>query len=211
MEESNERKAIARLSDYIIDIDKLNSIEDFFRWHKSVFSTLLNFYQVEDERIYGFKDFKTALVRSRTDVQLLQSKNEASYYLERLIDDINEFGVVFRAELEANANSSANVENNFSIGDIKLDNSSTMNQEQSQSQSQDVKIVLKTIFEAVDNELNGAQRRELKEIIESDLEPTEKKKTFVERIKSFGSDVASNILAGILLNPEVASQIVGLM
>ena len=52
---------------------------------------------------------------------------------------------------------------------------------------------------------------QLKEILESNQEPKEKKKTFVEKMKSFGSDVASNILANLLTKLKVYEQMGGML
>ena len=53
-------------------------------------------------------------------------------------------------------------------------------------------------------------RKELKAILESSDEPEKKTKRFIDKIKSFGSDVASNILANLLTNPKVYEQLGGM-
>jgi hypothetical protein len=51
---------------------------------------------------------------------------------------------------------------------------------------------------------------ELKAILSSELDENEKKKNFFDKIKSFGSDVASNILASLMTNPAVYEQLGGM-
>lgn len=73
---------------------------------------------------------------------------------------------------------------------------------QSQSQSQSIQIFL----EAIKDDLTGKQVKELKEIVaneDGDLEKAKPK--LVDKIRSFGSDVASNIIANIITNPAIWS------
>lgn len=59
--------------------------------------------------------------------------------------------------------------------------------------------------------MKGGQVKELKAILDGDEEPEKKKKSFFEKIKSFGSDVSSNILANVLTNPDVYTNIGGML
>lgn len=86
-----------------------------------------------------------------------------------------------------------------------------INQENNQSQSITIVINIDLILESLKYGLSGSQIKELKEILESNKEPKAMKKTFVEKIKSFGSDVASNILANLLTNPKVYEQLGGML
>ena len=76
-----------------------------------------------------------------------------------------------------------------------------INVNQNQSQSQTVNINI--IWEAIKDELTGKQVKEVEEILQSDEKPEIKKNMMLEKIKSFGSDVASNIIAGIITNPAL--------
>lgn len=75
--------------------------------------------------------------------------------------------------------------------------SQTQNQEQSQT------MVFEALIKALRDDMSGKQLTELSDIAKSDEEVAVKKERFVEKIKSFGSDVASNVLAGLITNPEV--------
>lgn len=70
---------------------------------------------------------------------------------------------------------------------------------QSQNQSQTVQI----FFEAIKDELTGKQQKELKSIVDEDLEPETKRTKIIDKIKSFGIDTLSNIVANIATNPAV--------
>ncbi|MBO7610103.1 MAG: hypothetical protein J6S96_07885 [Muribaculaceae bacterium] len=70
---------------------------------------------------------------------------------------------------------------------------------QSQFQTQSMQLVV----DIINDVLTTSQRKDLKEIIESDTDVESKKKSILEKIKSFGSDVAASILANIVTNPNI--------
>lgn len=75
----------------------------------------------------------------------------------------------------------------------------TVNQSQTQNQSQEINIFLDSIVD----ELTGKQYKELKAIAHEEPNPEKSKQKIVEKLKSFGGDVLSNILANIVTNPSV--------
>lgn len=77
----------------------------------------------------------------------------------------------------------------------------TVNQSQTQNQSQEINIFLDSIAD----ELTGKQYKELKAIAHEEPNPEKSKQKIVEKLKSFGGDVLSNILANIVTNPSVWS------
>lgn len=83
------------------------------------------------------------------------------------------------------------------------DNSKGINIAINQNQSVKQKVSLNIILDAVHNELTGKQLKELQSIIENDDQPENKKKKVIEKLKSFGTDIATNIIAGILTNPTI--------
>lgn len=73
---------------------------------------------------------------------------------------------------------------------------------QYQSQHQEIEL-LKKSFE---DQLSVSQLKELKQIVEEEKGDLEKAKPrFIDKIKSFGENVASNILANIITNPAIWS------
>jgi c-di-AMP phosphodiesterase-like protein len=44
---------------------------------------------------------------------------------------------------------------------------------------------------------------EIKKLIETDESKSTKRKKLIEKIESFGKDIATNILANILINPNI--------
>lgn len=88
-------------------------------------------------------------------------------------------------------------------GNNKTDNSIHVNVNQSQNQSQEQSFAIEIFIEAIKDELTGKQQKEIKAIIESEPDPIQAKTKLIDKIKSFGSDIASNIIANIITNPAI--------
>ncbi len=69
-----------------------------------------------------------------------------------------------------------------------------VNQVQSQQQSQSLDLFMAIIKD----ELTGKQYKEIKEIVETEPNPTQAKTKLIDKIKSFGVDVTSNIISNII-------------
>jgi hypothetical protein len=82
----------------------------------------------------------------------------------------------------------------------KTDNSG-ININLTQNQNQTVNINL--LISALEDELTVSQLREVNDLMKIDEPKSEKKRKIIDKTKSFGSDVASNILANILTNPNI--------
>ena len=89
----------------------------------------------------------------------------------------------------------------FGQPDKKENDKSGININLTQNQNQTVNINL--LISALENELTVSQLREVNELMKTDEPKSEKKKKIIDKIKSFGADVASNILANILTNPNI--------
>ena len=74
---------------------------------------------------------------------------------------------------------------------------------QSQTQSQEQNVIINILLEAVKDELTGKQRKELLAIAEETKDPQEAHKSIFAKLKGFGEDVAANIIANIITNPQV--------
>lgn len=75
----------------------------------------------------------------------------------------------------------------------------TVNINQSQTQNQEINIFI----DAISDELTGKQYKELKSIAQEESNPDTSKQKIVEKLRSFGSDVLSNIVANIITNPSI--------
>ena len=73
-----------------------------------------------------------------------------------------------------------------------------------QSQNQEQTLAVNMFLEAIKDDLTGKQVKELKGVIAESAGDKEKARSgIVEKLKSFGSDVASNIVANIITNPSI--------
>ena len=77
----------------------------------------------------------------------------------------------------------------------------TINNTQNQTQSQE--IVINIFIEAIKDELSGKQLKEIKDIIKEEGNSNQGKTIVIEKLKSFGEDILSNIVANIITNPIV--------
>jgi predicted nucleotidyltransferase len=89
----------------------------------------------------------------------------------------------------------------FGQPDKKENSKSDININLTQNQNQTVNINL--LISALEDELTVSQFREVNDLMKSDDIKSEKRKKIIDKIKSFGSDIASNILANILTNPNI--------
>lgn len=81
----------------------------------------------------------------------------------------------------------------------------TQNQEQNQNQQQQQEVIVKIMLEAAKDELTGKQRKELLAIVEETKDPQEAHKSILAKLKEFGENVTANIVANIMTNPQVWS------
>lgn len=80
----------------------------------------------------------------------------------------------------------------------------TINNTNSQSQSQEQSLAMEIFIEAIKDDLTGRQIKELKTVVaEADNDLQKARPRIIEKLKSFGADVASNIVANLLTNPVI--------
>ncbi|MBU2914260.1 hypothetical protein [Reichenbachiella agariperforans] len=92
----------------------------------------------------------------------------------------------------------------FDLPEInKTPKSNGINISVNQSNNQDVKIDVKIVLSAIQDELTGKQLNELQQIVEGEGDSDKKRSRIFDKIKSFGLDVTSNILANLLTNPQL--------
>lgn len=80
----------------------------------------------------------------------------------------------------------------------------TVSNNNTQSQKQEQSLAIDMFLEAIKDDLTGKQIKELKEVLaESGNDEGKARNGIIEKLKSFGSDVAANIVANILTNPII--------
>lgn len=75
------------------------------------------------------------------------------------------------------------------------------------TQSQTQKLEVDVFLEAVGDELTGKQLKELKAALKE--EEAGKKGSIIDKLKSFGENTLSNIVANIITNPSIMSNFIG--
>ena len=80
----------------------------------------------------------------------------------------------------------------------------TINNTNNQSQSQEQSLAVELFIEAIKDDLTGRQIKELKTVVEeADNDLQKARPGILAKLKEFGTDVASNIVANILTNPMI--------
>lgn len=80
----------------------------------------------------------------------------------------------------------------------------TINNSNSQSQSQEQSLAVELFIEAIKDDLTGRQIKELKSVVaEADNDLQKARPGIIAKLKEFGSDVASNIVANLFTNPMI--------
>lgn len=192
MDTSTATKAI---EDKVQTLAKVSETKQFYVWQKGTVLTLINIYNENDKRIKSFEAIQPYRDYGFGGIdRFSEAKSEAEEILKNLIKDISEFGLIKSQDSSKKSGIHVNV-----------------NQHNNQSQETNVSINLSFIVESLKDELKGSQVKELKAILESNEPEDVKKKSFIEKLKSFSSDVTSNILANILTNPQVYEQLGGMI
>lgn len=78
-----------------------------------------------------------------------------------------------------------------------------VSQSQEQHQVQNQKMIDEILLDSIKDELNGKQRKELLAIANEFKDPDEAYVKVVGKLKEFGIDISTNIIANILTNPTV--------
>lgn len=181
--------AINALLKKIENLEQVINKDSFNIWQKATSSTLQNIYPNNEDVKKKFEGI-SAIHRTYSSINDVthKAKIEAKEYLESIINDIQTFGLPHLS---------------IPVKDDKIN--VVVTQQNNQNQTTTVSVNIDFIIDVLKGELRASEIEEIKEILESNDEPKEKKKNFIEKIKSFGNDVASNILANILTNPAIYS------
>lgn len=126
-----------------------------------------------NSNIYGFHVFN-----SYKDL-----KDSFTTEIEEIIEDIKAVGLP-----EKKINSSS----------ISVTNNLTQSQQQEQSQQ----LVVEIFMEAIKDELTGNQQKEIKAILVEEKDIVKAKPKLIDKLKGFGENVLSNIVANIITNPK---------
>lgn len=182
-------KAIESLQSRLDGLAVVGDSQKFKEWKTRTLQTLAHIYDEKHTSYLALEEIHGFHYSDRT----AEAKSEASELLYGLIENLKNFGF---PKLNTPSNNGVHVQ---------------VNQHNNQNQTTNVSIQLDFLVEILKDELKGGQVKELKAILASDETPEEKKRSFIGKIKSFGSDVASNILANLLTNSQVYENLGGML
>lgn len=156
------------------------------------------------ERFYDFKDTQLRTAEQlKSNILILERKKCSSTSDPRCnVHDIAEDTKVLIDNIIVEVKALGLPERKATLDkSVSVNTTVSQNQEQHQNQKQDV--IVKILLEAVKDELTGKQWKELLAVAKETTDPVESRKSILDKIKSFGEGVASNIVANIVTNPEV--------
>lgn len=84
----------------------------------------------------------------------------------------------------------------------------TINVTQTQTQTQSQNIAIEIFLEAIKDEIPEKHFKEIQAIAVEEKDPAKAKSRILDKVKGFGSDVLSNIVANIITNPTIWSSMV---
>jgi hypothetical protein len=171
----------------ILDKPKLGTFENLKAWQGKVINILVRVYgenSIQEEQVKNivYKKYASYSINAESfggGNNLGLCENQASEVINGFISDLETFGLPVPKVKESNG--------------INI----SLNQTQNQT------VNLNLILESIKEELTGKQTKELDEILKCEEEPEAKKIKVLGKLKSFGSDVLSNIIANIITNPAI--------
>ena len=87
-------------------------------------------------------------------------------------------------------------------------NSITIQNTNTQSQSQEQSLLIQLFVDTIKDDLTGRQIKELKEIVAEENNDLQKARpNILAKLKEFGVDILSNVVANILTNPTIWTQL----
>ncbi|MCJ8288361.1 MAG: hypothetical protein HRT58_21940 [Crocinitomicaceae bacterium] len=178
-------KAIDAIEELKSKLKDIGLVSDFNTW-LTVSKETLSYCVPNSSKPMPMRD----VVNLQGNVLYNLAKHKATDILEGHINNLNRFG--YKPKGKGEGGTSINLE---------------VNQHNNQSQITNVKVNLDIILEALTDELTGGQVKELKGILDSEDEVEKRKKSFIDKLKGFGDNVASNVLANLIINPQIYGQL----
>ncbi len=179
------KNAIDTLQKRYNELMNIHDAQRFNEWKIKTLQTLGHIYGADHNSYSALKNINSFSYSDRT----INAIREATELFKGLIEDLDNLGLPIISN-----NNTPNVNLNIS-------------QQNTQLQTTSISINLDILIDLLKDELKGSQIKELKAILESNESQEEKKKSFFDKIKYFGADIASNILANLLTNPKIYEQI----
>lgn len=165
-------------------------------------------YEEEDDRAYtkwieNTKRFLNIHFRNDKFIEQFENLEKGVYVLTPKIQQkllaileafLNHPTIIEKTKIN-NPTNGININNNMT-------NTNTQSQQQSQQQTIDI------LIKSLEEELSVSQLKEIRQLVREENSDLEKAKPkVIEKLKSFGEGLISNILANIITNPSIWSQL----
>lgn len=155
----------------------------YIKWLEKTKRFLNNLFP-DDKSVDDFEDISKKDLSPEQQTKLLA-----------ILEAFLEYPNVIRKTKPIKGAKSININNN-------INNTNTQSQKQSQQQA------IEIFTEAIKDQLTGSQLKEIKQVVDETKGDLEKAKPkIINKLKSFGENIASNIIANIITNPTIFSQL----
>ena len=155
----------------------------YIKWLEKT-KRFLNTQFPDDKSVDDFEDISKKDLSPEQQTKLLA-----------ILEAFLEYPNVIRKTKPTKGAKSININNN-------INNTNTQSQKQSQQQA------IEIFTEAIKDQLTGSQLKEIKQVVDETKGDLEKAKPkIINKLKSFGENIASNIIANIITNPTIFSQL----
>ena len=171
-----------------LQVINFHSSADVESWKSQITTLITRIYGVDSKQIEKIEAIKFNKTRRYVingesfggKSNTKHCENLAKGILSGIINDIENFGLPIKENVKSNEGINISV-----------------------NQSQEVNVTIEIIWNTLKNELTGNQFSEIESIVKGNDTEANKKEKILKKIKTFGSDVLSNIIAGILTNPAI--------
>lgn len=185
MKKLTKAQAIKSIQKRIDELNYIKSSNEFTGWKMVSMNLLYRIFPPNHPVHSTLASIKATFINT-TDLYTGAVSVSKSLMLG-LIDEINDLGIPdFNKEIEENSGVNVAVTNN-----------------NHQIQTTTVSISIEILLDVLKGELRASEIEELKEILTAQTDPKVTKHKFIEKLKSFGENVSSNILANLVTNPSV--------
>ena len=137
--------------------------------------------------------------RMKRDVKFFTNKNISGFKVYKTFNELKDaFINLVEVLIEE--------KNEMGLPEHKIEKSPGVSLTVTQHQNQTQEIAISIYLESIKDELTGRQMNEIKEILKEikDIKDISiAKPQVIEKLKSFGGDVLSNIIANIITNPTI--------
>ncbi len=199
MEEQNVKNVITRLSSILNNLKKCDSVERVDSIIASAISLLeAGGYSNTNAHIIKLENIRDKLPEYEADLRNWYSIPDMHNVEWSIQSEPERIGIDIIEDIIENIKAVGLSGNKKDSSTFNITNTLTQSQQQEQSQQ----LVVEIFMEAIKDELTGKQQKEIKTILEEEKDLVKAKPKLLDKLKGFGENVLSNIVANIITNPK---------